>query len=307
MKCYQLFYIKGWLWLVVFAIFLAGCNRSTPSPAPSPAQSMTSVEEQTLPPSPSPREETPTPQPLAARVNSAGITLAEYQAELARYQQAAGKELTDADRQRVLDDLINQELLAQASAENGFILDEAALQERLNKLTSQLGSAQALADWMSANGYDEAEFRQQLARSVQATWMRDQILAKLPATAEQVHARQLLFRTAEEANQALAKLQAGADFEALAREADPITNGELGWFPRGFLFFPELEEAAFKLEAEQYSSVIQTPSGFHILYVVERDPQHNLDPQAREILQGKALQAWLDERRQQSQIEIIAP
>jgi len=122
-----------------------------------------------------------------------------------------------------------------------------------------------------------------------------------------VHARQILTRTAEEANQALAKLQAGQDFDTLAKEADPIAHGELGWLPRGFLFFPELEEAAFKLEPGQYSSVIQTPSGYHILYIIERDPQRALDPQARLILQGKALQAWLDERRQQSQIEIIAP
>jgi peptidyl-prolyl cis-trans isomerase C len=253
------------------------------------------------------REQTPTPQPLAARVNGEGITLAEYQAELARYQQAAGKDLADADRQRVLDDLINQELLAQAAAENGFTLDETALQERLDKLASQLGSPQALADWMKTNGYSEAEFRQQLARSVRAAWMRDQILAKLPTTAEQMHARQILLRTAEDANQALAKLQAGQDFNTLAKEADPITNGELGWFPRGFLFFPELEEAAFKLEPGQYSNVIQTPSGFHILYVIERAAQRTLDPQAHLILQEKALQTWLDERRQQSQIEVISP
>jgi peptidyl-prolyl cis-trans isomerase C len=235
-------------------------------------------------------------------VNGVGISLAEYQAELARFQQASGKELGDADRQRVLDDLIDQTLLAQAAAEKGFTLD---LQKRLDDLTQKAGGAQALADWMKANGYSEADFRQQLARDASAAWMRDQIVSQVPSIAEQVHARQILSRTADEANQVLAKLQAGQDFLALAKEADTVTGGELGWFPRGYLFFPQLDEAVFKLQPGQYSNVIETTTGFHILYVVERDAAHPLSPQARQTLQEQALKQWLDERRQQSKIEII--
>lgn len=304
---YQLFYCKGWLWLLLFAIFLAGCRQATSfetmtapttstEVAPAPSQFATATTE----------APTPTPQPLAAKVNSSGVSLAEYQAELKRYQQAAGRELTDEDRQVVLDDLINQTLLAQAAAEKGFTLDEAALQTRLDNLAEQLGGTQALTDWHQANGYNQAEFRQQLARAASAAWMRDEILAQLPETAEQVHARQILLRTAEEAFQILARLQAGGDFETLAREADPLTAGEMGWFPRGFLFFPALEEAAFSLEPGNFSEIIETTSGFHILYAIERDPEHPLDPQARLVLQEQALQSWLEARRQQSKIEIIS-
>lgn len=105
----------------------------------------------------------------------------------------------------------------------------------------------------------------------------------------------------------MAKLQAGQAFGALASAADPVTNGELGWFPRGYLFYPELEEAVFKLQPGQYTPVIKTASGYHILYLIERDPQHPLDPQTRLILQEQALQDWLDEHRQQSTIEIVTP
>ncbi len=300
----NLFYFKGCSWLVMIAIFLAGCSRGAPSPTSTQATNAPVNHTPTFtesPPTPS-----PTPQPLAARVNGAGISLAEYQADLARYQHAAGHDLTDDDRKRVLDDLINRTLLEQAAAENGFTLDEAALQARLDNLARQIGGDQTLADWMKANGYSEAEFRQQLANSAAAAWMRDQILAKLPTTQEQVHVRQILVRTAEEANQMLARLQAGQDFLTLVKEVDPVTLGELGWFPRGYLFSPTLEEAAFKLESGQYSGVIETPAGFHILEMIERDPQRALDPQTRLVLQEKALQAWLAERRQQSQIEIIS-
>jgi peptidyl-prolyl cis-trans isomerase C len=128
----------------------------------------------------------------------------------------------------------------------------------------------------------------------------------VPQTAEQVHARQILLRTAEAAAQELAQLQAGQDFTELAKQADPVTGGDLGWFPRGYLFFPELDQAVFSLEPGKFSDVIQTSIGYHILYVIEKDPARLLDPQARLILQEKALKNWLDERRQQSKIEIIS-
>jgi len=306
MTPYQLFYCKGRFLLAILIVFLAGCGRGAPAPtfsaaqtaspgvtAPNPAMTVT------------PLQPTPTLGPMAARVNDNGISLAEYQAELARFQQATGRDLNDADRQRVLDDLIDQTLLAQAAAEQGFSLDPAALQARIDALTNELGGAQALADWLKANGYSDDEFRQQLARSVSAAWMRDKIIAQTPQTAEQVHARQILLRTADAAAQELAKLQAGQDFTELAKQADPITGGDLGWFPRGVLFFPELDQAAFSLEPGKFSGVIPTSIGYHILYVIEKDTARPLDPQTRLVLQEKTLNAWLDERRQQSKIEII--
>jgi parvulin-like peptidyl-prolyl isomerase len=53
--------------------------------------------------------------------------------------------------------------------------------------------------------------------------------------------------------------------------------------------------------------VIQTEAGFHILQVIERDPQRPLSPDARLALQTQALKDWLAARRQASQIEILGP
>lgn len=287
---------------------LAGCGRNTPTPAFVPTTPSTeSVSTQAITEIPTIQEPSATPAPLAVRVNQGGVTLVEYQAELERFKQAAGREIDEADRQVVLDELINQTLLAQAAIESGFTLDEAGLQARIDQLVDQTGGAAALSEWMQANGYSEADFRQGLARGISAAWMRDQIISKVPETAEQVHARQILLRTTDEANQALARLQAGEKFETLAKEADPIAAGELGWFPRGYLFFPALDEAVFKLEPGQYSGVIETTSGFHILYVVERDPAYPLASQPRLILQEKALMDWLAQAREQAQIEIVTP
>lgn len=316
MKRSQLFYFKGRFWssflaILLVGVVLVGCT----SPAPSAVPTGATTPAQTNPTSittgePSVVPTATTPQPLVVRVNGTGISEEEYAAELQRYQQAIGRELTPEDRQLVLDDLINQTLLAQAAAENGFTLSEAELQARMDQLASQAGSAAAgttFADWLAANGYREDSFRQSLARAIAAAWMRDQITAQVAETAEQVHTRQILLRSAGEAEQVLAGLQAGGNFDDLAKAADPLTGGDMGWFPRGFLFSSELEEAAFKLEPGQFSAVIQTLAGYHILSLIEKDPQHPLAPQARLVLQEKALQEWIAAKRQESQIEQISP
>lgn len=283
--------------LVLGVLLLAGC-RMAATASPPPASPQPTVSPTVTPPP------TATPPPLAARVNGYPITLAEYQVELALYQAALGKELATEERQRVLDDLIDQALLAQDAIMQGFDASEAALQERMAQLSAQLGGAAALAAWQAAHGFDDETFARALRRSMAAAWMRDQIARSVPRTAEQIHARQILLYSREEAERVLAELATGADFTALAEKYDPVTRGDLGWFPRGFLLDPQLEEAAFALQPGQYSPILQTVAGYHILLVLERDPQRPLDPQALLKLQRQAVQTWLEQRRQTSQIEI---
>lgn len=288
--------------LVFAAIILAGCSNRTPAPTISPTvtpRSSTLI--------PTPLQPSPSPESVAATINGEGISLAEYQAELARYQAATGTELATEDKQRVLNDLIDQLLLAQGAAQAGYQVDERALQERTDGLVSKLGGEQALMGWMAANGYDDASFRQALARSVAAAWMRDQIASGVPGAVEQVHARQILLYNSNEAESVLAQLRSGADFTDLAAQYDPAAGGDLGWFPRGYLLDPKLDEAAFSLQPGEYSAVIQTSAGYHILQVLERDPQRPLEPDARLALQRQAIRDWLATRRNQSQIQVFVP
>jgi peptidyl-prolyl cis-trans isomerase C len=137
--------------------------------------------------------------------------------------------------------------------------------------------------------------------------MRDQIAAGVPQATEQVHARQILVYNSDKAAEVTASLSAGGDFATLAAQYDPVTRGDLGWFPQGYLLDPDLEAAVFALQPGETSQVVQTSAGYHVLQVIERDPQHPLDPQARLILQEHAVRDWLAARREQSKIEIILP
>jgi len=285
--------------ILVLSLTLSACAsffgpRSTPTP---------------LVPTATPAPPTATPEPAVATVNGEIISVVEYRAELARYksaQQALGRTISEADAdQTVMEDLIAQSLLGQGARAAGYEVSDSALQTRLDELAASLGGADQLSAWQSAHGYTGQSFRAALKHSMEAAWMRDKVINAIPATADQVQLRQILLYNPEAANQALAQLKNGADFGELAARYDPVTHGELGWVPKGYLLDPKIEEAAFALQAGAHSDVIVTEVGYHIVMVIARG-EHPLSPDAMLVLQELALKDWVAQQRAQSAI-ILAP
>jgi parvulin-like peptidyl-prolyl isomerase len=136
--------------------------------------------------------------------------------------------------------------------------------------------------------------------------MRDKIVTEVPSTAEQVHVQQILLYNQDTAQSFLLQLNGGADFDELASRADPKTRGDLGWVPRGYLLDPKIEEAAFNLTVGGHSDVITTDVGYHIVKVLEKDPNRALSPDAYLALQELALKNWIEQQRQQANI-VLAP
>ena len=257
-----------------------------------------------------PEPPTATPEPMALTVNGEGISVIDFDAEVARYiaaQSALGKTVTSADATSVvIEDLIAQLLLAQAARADGFTLDDTALQSRIDSLAAQIGGQQVLSQWESEHGYSEQAFRSALRRGAESAWMRDKIVTALPSTAEQVHVQQILLYNEGTAQSFLAQLNGGADFDELALEADPLTRGDLGWVPRGYLLDAKFEEIAFALAVGEHSDVIATDVGFHIVRVLERDAGRALSPDATLALQEMALKKWIEAQRQQADV-VLAP
>ena len=253
-----------------------------------------------------PEPPTATPEPMALIVNGQGVTVEEFNAEVQRYrtsQEGLGKTVTPEEAsEAVKEDLTAQLLLVQAARSNGFTLDDAGLQARVDSLAAKVGGAEALSAWQAEHGYTEQAFRSALKRAAESAWMRDKILAEVPSTAEQVHVQQILLYNQDTAQNFLMQLNGGADFDELALRADPLTRGDLGWVPRGYLLEPGIEEAAFGLTVGQYSDVITTDVGFHIVRVLARDPQRPLSPDAYLTLQELALKKWIEEQRQQAEV-----
>jgi parvulin-like peptidyl-prolyl isomerase len=285
--------------LSLACILLAGCGLlSTPTATPSPTAA---------PPTKTP---SPTPLPAKATVNGEVISIDEFNAELGRFKAAQaelGKTVSDVDAATtVLDDLIAQVLLAQGAKQAGFVVDDTLLQQRIDKLTGQVGGADALAKWQTDHGYTPETFRDALRRSIAAAWMRDQIAGQIAKSKDQVHVRQILLYNEDRARQVLTDIQTGrTDFDEFAALVDPVTRGDLGWFPRGYLPEKAIEQAAFALQPGQVSDVIKTDLGYHIIKILERE-NRPLSPDALLALQSKALHDWVDQQRTQSSI-ILAP
>jgi peptidyl-prolyl cis-trans isomerase C len=243
---------------------------------------------------------------MALTVNGDGITVVAFSAEVQRYltsQTALGKTVASQDAiDAVKEDLTSQLLLAQGAHRNGFMLDEAGLQSRVESLAAQINGPDALSAWEAEHGYTDQSFRFALKLAEESAWMRDKILADVPSTAEQVHVQQILLYNQDTAQTFLTQLNGGADFDELALRADPLTRGDLGWVPQGYLLEPKIEEAAFSLAVGDHSEVIATDVGFHIIRVLARDPQRPLSPDAHLSLQELALKKWIAEQRQQATI-----
>lgn len=150
-------------------------------------------------------------------------------------------------------------------------------------------------------GFSELAFRRLFESSLYRTKLQDALALEVPTTAEQVHARHILVETEDEAKKVQERLQAGEDFAVVAKELSTDTGskeegGDLGWFPRGAMV-TEFEDAAFALEAGQTSEPIKSSFGYHIINVIERDPNRALDEAGLESKKSTALDDWLSSQR----------
>lgn len=256
---------------------------ATTAPTPAPAVTVT----------PPP---TATAEPLAALVNGEPVRLADYEAEIQRCQ--AAQVVADCP-ERALQALIEQAALEQAARAAGLVPDEADVAADLERIQQALGGPDAYQAWLSANAYTAASFAEALRRERLRVLMATQVTAAVPDTAEQVRALMILVADEATARTLLEQLGSGADFATLALTysldlSSRVAGGDLGWFPRGWLTTPEVEDAAFALQPGETSAVIQSALGFHVVRVLERDPARPLSPGARQALRDSAYHAWLD-------------
>ena len=222
----------------------------------------------------------PAEDPVLATVNGEEILESEVRATqqgLPQQYRQLPFEMLKAD---LLTREINQRLLMNAGSEAG-LADDEEVKEQIAALERRL----------IAETY--------LDRALNDAITEDAINAKYEefiATNEpepQVHARQILLESEEDAKAIIAELDDGADFVELAKEKSTgpsgPNGGDLGFFNRADMVAP-FAEAAFAMEAGTYSSEpVQTQFGWHVIKVEEKK---------------EGAQPSLDEVRQQLVAEI---
>ncbi|MFP3897050.1 MAG: peptidylprolyl isomerase [Anaerolineales bacterium] len=157
-------------------------------------------------------------------------------------------------------------------------------------------------------GFTKNDFLDLLEKSLYYEKLAEAIGDEVPTTTEQIRARHILVETEEEAEEALARLEAGEEFATVAAEvsqdeSNKDQGGDLGWFARGGMV-PEFEEVAFDMEPGEISDVVETSFGFHIIKVEERDENRELSESELQQMQQQAAQEWFAERRESEDVQI---
>lgn len=248
---------------------------------------------------------------VVARVNGRPILRRDF--ELAVQLQFRGrragnvglKEL-QAVREKVLESLIENELLYQKAARADAAVPDGEVEDQFRKMRDSFPSAGKFTDALRENGVGEAEFREQLKRTLIVTrFVERELVGGLEATEEEarryydqnpaemarpeaVRLSQIVVRLTPGASQAeriaarqkieaiLKEVRAGEDFGQLARRhsegADAAAGGDAGLLIKG-KGPPAIERVAFSLQPGQVSDVIESRLGLHIIKVGERRPE----------------------------------
>ncbi|WP_299045048.1 peptidylprolyl isomerase [uncultured Tateyamaria sp.] len=172
----------------------------------------------------------------------------------------------------ILDQLINQTLLAQAY--DGDLPKRTGLQ--IENETRSLTAGEEL----------EALFEERLTDDALQAAYDAKYAGATPQ--EEYNASHILVETEEEAQAIKADLDGGADFAATAREKSTgpsgPNGGQLGWFGTGAMV-PSFEAAVIALEVGEVSEPVQTQFGWHVIILNEtRTPDAPTLDEVREDL-----------------------
>ncbi|CAG0999263.1 Foldase protein PrsA 2 [Gammaproteobacteria bacterium] len=317
------------------AVLMAACDGNAPvqpvapgNPAVVPTVTLPAAQppaaQPQAPANPSPAQPQPA-QPAntaAAIVNGQAIPIGLYQQQYDQFKAALIQQGLDANSpdgqaqlqqmgQLILDNLIDDALIAQEAAKQGVSVSDADLNTAMQQLADSAGGQAAFEQTLTLAGQTMDDARNLQRTQMLNNLMRDRVIASLGAQSDQIHARHILVDSAAAAEALLAQITAGADFGQVAQQSsqDTLTKasgGDLGWFPRGVLISKEVEDAAFNLQPGQISGVIQSAFGFHLVQVLERDA--NRQPDADQLLkiQQQAVEQWLSGLRAAAQVERLA-
>ncbi len=176
-----------------------------------------------------------------------------------QYQQVASSR-----KEMFLESVINQKLLY-AEALNQNIDKDAGVKKEIDEAAKQI----------TIGGLLKKEIEQKVQVSDEDAKNHYEANKEQLKEPEKFRARHILVDTEAEANDILARLKAGEDFAALAKEKSKDKSkeqgGDLGFFSRGQLV-PEFEQAAFGLEVGQTSGAVKTQFGYHIIKLEEKQP-----------------------------------
>ncbi len=249
----------------------------------------------------------------AAVVNGSVITQDQFDNEMVQVNQEflkQGKTPTDSQlkeiKKTVLETLINRELLFQESQKTGIHITEEVIQDQLKSVKKRFPNQEEFEKALKQMKLTENDVKSQISRAmairelinkqiIQNIMIPDQESRIFYDThpeafkqPEQVKASHILAEVkpnAEESKKSKAmekikkvqkQLGEGDEFAELAKKysdgPSKTKGGDLGYFKRGQMVKP-FEDAAFALEPNQVSDIVETDFGYHLIKVLDKRPE----------------------------------
>lgn len=185
---------------------------------------------------------------------------------------------------RVLEDLISQEILIQKAEEKNIALEDSAVEEEIKEFKNTTEKETNFKNYLKDMEITEDYFKEIYKKGMIISKLIDETIVIEDKDIEEFHstnkekfiqikARHILVEKEEEALAIIEELKSGADFAelAIAKSTGPSgpDGGDLGYFNKGQMV-PEFEEAAFSLEPGQISGVVKTSFGYHVIKVEDK-------------------------------------
>lgn len=227
------------------------------------------------------------------------------------------EEVTEEETEEVVEDTetaeVQEEETTEAEAEATATSTEIAATSTVTPTATEYTEdlyQQNYADYLSdleSIGIEEKYMRQYVYDYLLSNKVVEKIYAETPLEQDQVWARHILVETEEEAQDVLARLDDGEDWNTIAAEVSLDTSnntsgGDLGWFTEGTMV-ETFEEAAFALEAGEISQPVETDYGWHIIQVIG----HEVRPLSEEdyaTAQGIYYEDWFEAVKAEREIKI---
>lgn len=202
-------------------------------------------------------------QELVAKVDDYPITQLEFDD---RVSQAPNRYEKFQDRQKLVEDMINERLLYRAALaknlENHPEVVNRLTEMRNNSLFQEWHNREIVSKVKVSEGEKKAYYKKN--KTTRFT------------TPERVRAREILVKTKAEAESLRAKIIAESlPFDSVAKETSLAPNkksgGDMGYFKRGTQPKP-IEDAAFRLKVGEISNPIEAKDGFVLLKIEDKKP-----------------------------------
>jgi len=187
-----------------------------------------------------------------------------YQKEFKKvdFKSDEGKTILTQARTDTMDRLVEDTLVGAEANRLKVTVNDKELTDSFNQLVTSNGGESSFASVLKQYyGLTPSEFKDEIYKS---RLLRQKVAEKF-ASDESVNAD-----AKAKAEEVLAKVKAGEDFAALAKQYSQDTTasagGDLGFFGKGKMV-PEFETAAFALKEGEVSGLVKTVYGYHIIKV----------------------------------------